>query len=142
MAREYVWLWDVRHGVSTSEIAIREGINVQRVRFGITRARALEKSSSNDTAIRPPLLIPLFPIGPYTPQSACGHHRPIEAGSLMCCMVCHCSGIDDHPGLLRTPLTDPAPEPKPARAPKQTIGETRKQRRQRMFGTTSLVSAS
>ena len=36
---------------------------------------------------------------------------------MLCCMVCHCSGIDDHPGLLRSPLTDPAPEPKPAPAP-------------------------
>jgi hypothetical protein len=137
LAKEYIWLWDVRHGVSTSEIAIRDGVSHRRVQFGVSRACALEKTCPTETAIRPPRLIPLFPIAPYTPQSACGHHGPIEAGSLLCCMVCHCSGIEDHPGLVRNPLTDPAPEPKPAPAPvtKKTARETRKQRRQRMFGS-------
>lgn len=145
MAKEYIWLWDVRHGVSAKEIAMREGLNVQRVRIGIARAKALEKNIPNDTdSIRPPRLVPLFPMGAYTPQSACGHHGPIERGSLFCCMVCHCSGIDDHPGLLRSPLTDPAPEPRPALAPveKQSKHETRKERRRRVFGTHALASSA
>ena len=37
MAREYIWLWDVQHGVSISEIAIREGLDIQRVRIGVGR---------------------------------------------------------------------------------------------------------
>jgi hypothetical protein len=142
MASEYVWLWDVRHGLSAIEIAVRDGVTVSRVRFGISRAQALERNCSTEATIRIPPLIPLFPLGPLTPQSACRHNGPIEIGSVFCCVVCHCSGIDDHPGLQRDPLTDPAPEPKPKPAPtsRKTSRETRKQRRQRLYGTPSLMS--
>ena len=134
MATEYIWLWDVRHGLSTNEIAMREGLTPRRVQYGVARARALERNCSTDEPVRIPPLIPLFPIGHFTPQSACRHHGPIETGSVFCCVVCHCSGIDDHPGLQRDPLTDPAPEPKPTPAPKKkSARETRKQRRQRVF---------
>jgi hypothetical protein len=35
-------------------------------------------------------------------------------------MICHRSGIDDHPGLARDPSTDPEPEPRTSRlAPPQ-----------------------
>ena len=142
LAKEYIWLWDVRHGVSINEIATREGVSLPRVRFGVARARAQERSCPTEAAIRPPRLIPLFPMGPFTPQSACGHNRPIEPGSLFCCVVCHCSGFDDHPALQRHPLTEPAPEPKPAPSLQRTARETRKQRRQRTFGVSSLMSAS
>jgi len=145
MAREYIWLWDVQHGISISEIAIREGLDIQRVRIGVARARTLEKNGSNDPGtVHPPRLIPLFPIGAYTPQSTCAHHGPIEPGSLLCCMVCHCSGVDDHPGLLRSPLTDPEPEPKPEPEPteKRATRETRRQRRQRLFGTQVLATSA
>jgi DNA-binding CsgD family transcriptional regulator len=144
LAKEYIWLWDVRHGISTSEIAIREGISVRLVQFGVLRAEALEKNCPTEAPIRIPPLIPLFPLGPLTPQSACRHNGPIETGSLFCCVVCHVSGIDDHPGLQRDPLTDPASEPKPApaAAAKKTTRETRKQRRQRVYGTSSLMSDS
>jgi hypothetical protein len=145
MATEYVWLWDVRHGVGMNEIAMREGVTYRRVRQGVARARALEKDCQRDTpAVAPPRLIPLFPIAPYTPQSACAHHRPIQNGSLLCCMVCHRSGVDDHPALLRSPLTDPAPErkPTPELTSRKRKRETRKERRQRLFGTTSLASSA
>ena len=39
LAKEYIWLWDVRHGVSISEIAIREGVSVPR---GALRRRESE----------------------------------------------------------------------------------------------------
>ncbi len=133
MAREYIWLWDTRHGIGTKEIAMRDGVHVQRVRMGIARARALETRCPTDPPVHLPRLIPLFPIAPYTPQSTCGHHRPIEVGSAFCCMVCHCSGMDDHPGLLRSPLTDPTPELKPDPVPEKSARETRKQRRQRLY---------
>ena len=113
LAKEYIWLWDVRHGVSTQEIAEREGLSLRRVRFGIARARHADKVVSGDTAAtRPPQLVPLFPIEAYVPSSPCAHRRKIASGSIFCCMVCHQSGIDGHPGLLRDPQTDPAPEPK------------------------------
>jgi hypothetical protein len=137
-AKEYVWLWDNRHGISAHEIAAREGVSVRRVKEGIASARRLDRpasasASASASAIRSPRLIPMFPLGPYTPQSTCAHHRAIRSGSLFCCMVCHRSGIDGHPALHRDPRTDPAPEPKPAPAPKKTARETRKQRRERLF---------
>jgi hypothetical protein len=133
MAREYIWLWDFRHGVSVKAIAMRDGVTVERVGFGLARAQGQEKACASSAAIRPPRLDPLFPIGSYTPHSSCGHRRPIEPGSVLCCMVCHRSGVDDHPALVRDPLTEPAPEPKPAPVPKKATRETRKQRRQRVF---------
>jgi hypothetical protein len=144
MAREYIWLWDVRHGVSTNEIATREGVTTRRVQQGLARAKAQERSSPSESTVHPPRLIPLFPIGAFTPQSKCAHQGPIEPGSLLCCMVCHCSGVDDHPGLARSPLTDPAPEPKPAPAPvqQQAKPENRKQRRQRIFGSQVLATSA
>jgi hypothetical protein len=139
-AREYIWLWDKRHGMSTEEIAARAGRSVLRVEIGIERARAHEKGDiqsgtwgASASALKSPRLIPMFPVGSYTPQSTCAHHRAIQSGSLFCCMVCHRSGIDEHPALHRDPRTDPAPEPKPAPAPKKTARETRKQRRERLF---------
>ena len=97
-------------------------------------ARAQERPCPTETAVRPPPLVPFFPIGPFNPDSRCGHNRPIQAGSVLCCMVCHCSGMDDHPALKRNPLTDPAPEPKPPPARKAAARETRKQRRQKIYG--------
>jgi hypothetical protein len=141
-AKEYVWLWDRRHGSSVEAIAAREGVSSARVRFGVARARAQQRrltSTTTTTAVRPPRLVPLFPIGAYTPQSSCAHRRPIEPGSSLCCMVCHTSGMDRHPALRRDPRTDPAPEPKPA-APQQQARsqrETRRKRRQRLFGAHS-----
>jgi hypothetical protein len=146
-AREYVWLYDYRHGISLGEIASRDRVSVQRVEFGVGRARAQEKGQTRDSvtdiagpSTAGPRLVPLFPIGHYTPLSACPHKEPIEPGSLLCCMVCHKSGIDQHPGLRRDPLTEPSPEPPPtsgtsAKASKTERGETRKQRRNRQFSS-------
>jgi hypothetical protein len=141
-AQEYVWLWDRRHGSSIEAIAAREGVSIARVRFGVARARAQQKgaaSSMTTPAIRPPRLVPLFPIAAYTPQSSCAHRRAIEAGSSLCCMVCHTSGMDRHPALRRDPRTDPAPEPKPKAETQQAQcqRETRRERRQRLFAARS-----
>jgi hypothetical protein len=79
-----------------------------------------------------PRLIPLFPIGPFTPGATCAHHGNIRPGSVFCCMVCSQSGIDGHPALKRDPRTDPQPEPKVAAPAKAGTRETRKQRRRRL----------
>jgi hypothetical protein len=150
-AREYVWLWDQRHGVSTKAIAERTGLSAKRVRFGVARARAHERKAAQDFsvrnpswAVRQPRLVPLFPIGSYTPQSACPHHGPIRVGSVFCCMVCHGSGMDGHPFLQRDPLHDPKPDPKPnpSRRVARPLGETRRQRRRRLFGSRLQVAGS
>ncbi len=138
-AKEYVWLWDRRHGISIEAIAAREDLSTGRVRFGVARARAQERSTATASAVRPPRLVPLFPIGAYTPQSSCAHRRAIEPGSSLCCMVCHSSGMDRHPALRRDPRTEPAPEPKPKVTPQvaKSPRETRKVRRKRLFGAHS-----
>ena len=158
-AKEYIWLYDRRHGMSINEIAAREGLNVNRVRYGLKRARAIDKKTSRDVQSGPwnqdadivhaPRLIPLFPIGPYTPQSTCPHREAIEQGSALCCMVCHNSGMDAHPSLRRDPQTEPAPEPQDEPAPDLTLRfktgeslETRKQRRRRMFAQQAATAPS
>jgi hypothetical protein len=151
-AREYAWLDDIRRGTSTRSIAAREGLSCRRIQHGAARARAREVSSRNgslrvrdglqtrDSRGAPgkvphePRLIPLFPIGPFTPQSVCPHRGEIRPGSVFCCMVCSRSGMDDHPALKRDPQDDPRPEAKAAKITLAVIGrETRKERRKRLF---------
>lgn len=154
-ARDYVWLYDLRHGVSPRAIAARSGVSVRLVREGIERARALENRCPKDNptdGLKPGRqddlgfrLIPLFPIGAFTPRSECPHRDTLERGSKLCCMVCHASGMDDHPGLRRDPQTDPSPEPRPApaaeAAPRESAErkETRKQRRRRRFAEAAVA---
>jgi hypothetical protein len=153
-AREYVWLDDIRQGTSTRSIAAREGLSCRRIQLGAARARAREASSRigclrgrdelrmRDSASTPreprhePRLVPLFPIGPFTPQSVCPHRGAIRPGSVFCCMVCSRSGMDDHPALKRDPRSDPRPEVKAAKPTLSVSGrETRKERRRRLFAT-------
>ena len=159
-ARELVWLDEIRRGYSIKEIARREGLGCRRIQHGVSRARERGNHSrtcdsrfSNDlhgrnntiTASagkvvqddpnRPPRLVPLFPIGAFTPRSACPHHGPIRTGSDFCCMVCSQSGVDDHPALKRDPRTDPRPEKAAALVRVDGVRETRKQRRHRLKAT-------
>jgi hypothetical protein len=157
--REVIWLSDISRGYSIKDIARREGLGCRRIQLGVARAREQAKSLhiralqvSNKLSYRhgnaaagrvaqgdrrrPPRLVPLFPIGALTPQSACPHRGPIPVGSVICCMVCYQSGVDDHPALKRDPRTDPRPDSRPADSVNQTkIRETRKQRRQRQRRT-------
>jgi hypothetical protein len=137
---EYVWLWDVRHGWTVQEIARREGFSPRRIRQGIARARG-GTPDPGDTAEnqikRPPRLSPLFPVVGLTRSSVCPHKRRIRLGSILCCMICHKSGLDHHPALERNKATDPKPEPKVAvlpEPPRRGPSETRRQRRARIFG--------
>jgi len=103
MAIEYTWLFSLRHGMTAVEIARRGHLNVARVRRGIARARQYESTRPEPpdviTSLRKCRLVPLFPIGPFTPQSVCAHKGPIRPGSLFVCMVCHQSGYDGHPAM-------------------------------------------
>jgi hypothetical protein len=158
-ARDYVWLYDLRRGIGCQKIAIEDGVTVRDVREGIERARKLERKWSRDNVLADFQsgrgndlgfhLIPMFPIVAFTPQSACRHGgESIKHGSRFCCMVCHVSGMDGHPGLRRDPATDPAPEleSQPAAAPamaepSNTVArrETRRERRRRLFEAAGII---
>jgi hypothetical protein len=156
-AMEYIWLYDRRHGVSYEAIAARENVSVDRVKFGVTRSRAQESRLSKQDLIedlKPGRLgdlgfrlTPLFPIGAFTPQSACPHRESMEPGSTLCCMVCHASGMDEHPGLRCDPQADASPEQEPEPAPDVMSSrpvaspETRKQRRRRQFAEAMAAQA-
>jgi hypothetical protein len=157
-AKDYIWLYDFRRGIGCSKIAAVEGVNVRQVQEGIERARKLERKGSKDALIEDLKpgglgdigfrLTPLFPIGSFTPQSTCPHRNPMKRGSGFCCMVCHASGMDDHPGLRRDPATDPSLEPETAEESVEVAGrpvaspETRKQRRRRQFAEAIAAQAA
>jgi len=171
--RDQEWLRLRQGGEPTSAIAERAGVSVQLVRRAIARLRERDGSrhQDDDSPILLPIrganapgpdeapdaepaprspwwleLVPIFPIGSFTPSSECPHRGPIPKGSLACCMVCSRSGVDDHPALKRDPATDPKPEPGPApreegaepgregRIPDAGRPETRRERRARLFG--------
>lgn len=167
--REQEWLRLHQEGKSTSAIAGGAGVSVQLVRRALARLReqdasrsqeetdagilpmrdgdGLEGSSPGSAAVRTPWwleLVPLFPIGAFTPASECPHRGPIRPGSLFCCMVCSQSGVDGHPAMKRDPATDPEPEsaaPTPAgRGLREEVAaspapETRRERRARRFAS-------
>jgi hypothetical protein len=163
---ESFWLDEIRRGYTIRTIARRDNLSERRVQSGILRAQRqeLEKKTQGRNAVtvapsagsRPepqvmPRLVPLFPIGPFTPDTRCGHRHPIRAGSVFCCMVCHSSGYDNHPELKRDPKTEPGLEPsQPVDAtPEPSISgngngsvETRKQRRRRQYAAAVAVSSA
>ncbi len=134
-AKEYLWLWDLRHGLSAKAVASRSGVNVRHIHIAAARAARQEYRSRAARDLHPPRLIPLFPIGGYSPHSVCAHHRPIEIGSVLCCMVCHSSGMDGHPALCLDRTTLPAPEHKVAASARKGPSETRILRRRKLFGS-------
>jgi hypothetical protein len=108
-AAEYIWAYDVDHGLTTKEIAAREGLSVGHVRRGVNRARRHDRGVPQVNTIRPssdgPKLVPLFPLGPLTPTSTCPH-TGVRPPRPFVCMVCHASYADDHFARL---LADPPP---------------------------------
>lgn len=140
-ARDAEWLRLQKQGWTVAEIAKTSGSSHRHVERGLARARVSEASrieeigsenllQGRDGAASPPIpwwleLVPLFPIGAFTPSSKCPHRGPIRPGSLDCCMVCSASGVDDHPALKRDPRTDPKPEPR------TTPGSRKRGRRRR-----------
>lgn len=62
-------------------------------------------------------MVPLFPITSFVRDSSCSHQGPVKTGSFFVCMICYQSGMDHHPALQRSPLTDPKPEPEPTSKP-------------------------
>lgn len=100
-ARELIWLYERRQGDTVARIAGRAGVSAERVEAGLRRAQAREPvlAAVRDLAglaeaLGMPRVLPIFPVGPFTPGSRCPHRGPIPPGSSLCCMVCHASGMD------------------------------------------------
>jgi hypothetical protein len=122
----------------------REGTIAERVNSHKAKSRLVWRYPQQSRSFcqevqRPPRLIPLFPVGNYTPQSRCGHHGPIQPGSLFCCMICHRSGHDHHPALREVSSSSlSCNEKNYERYPNAPFSgkpnlETRRERRQRLF---------
>ena len=101
-AADYIWAYDVERGMSPKAIAAREGLSVRAIRKGISRARRHDRGMPQVNTIREPSneprLVPLFPVGPFTPDSTCPH-AGIRPSPPFVCMVCHRSYADDHPAV-------------------------------------------
>jgi len=116
-----------RGGMSCRDIARRFGIkSVKTIYNGIERARLLERPAGAEHG-KTPKLVPMYPLTPLTPRSACPHYGPIRKGSCFYCEVCGESGCDHMPIFRRHPATDPKPERKPKAKPAKP--KTRKERR-------------
>ena len=119
MAREYVWLWDYRHGLNAQAIAIRDGVKVQRVEFGIARARAQDKPGDSSTALRPPRLIPFSRLDrtrPYPPAATIGRLNRVPFFAAWFATVPEWTTIRrSNATRLQNPLQSPSPLRSPRR---------------------------
>lgn len=94
-ARDLIWLYDRRAGLSVAELADRDGVSVDTVRDGIHRAEGGEPPDASEVALPPGVkLLPIFPVGALTPCSPCPHHGPIRPGEPVYCTICHATGFD------------------------------------------------
>jgi hypothetical protein len=133
---DYVWLCESDRGMSARKPVVRKRNRVQRIPSAIGQGRRAFQILQ-----QAPRLVPLFPIGSYTPHSRCAHSGPIERGSVFCCMVCHTSGQDDHPALqyssavdLNAELEDKGQLAREQCSHQPLVNNTRRQRRQKLFG--------
>ncbi len=136
---DFVWLRDPSEETRRKESTVVERFNAETSVATFLHRRSVRRRNSFRDNRRLPQLIPLFPVGNYTPDSECGHCEPIQEGSAFCCMICHMSGQDEHPALRKSCLIKLNSGVKRDTAlgrkcSKQRISlETRKQRRQRLF---------
>lgn len=98
-----------RAGKTYESIALACGVSIGEAWNGVRRARERQREAAQlvprqAIPIREPNLIPMFPLTSFTRESSCPHHGPIARGSDFVCMVCHQSGRDGHPALVKPPL--------------------------------------
>lgn len=135
IARDYEWLRAFEAGATAAEIARKWRVNARTVEKRLAAAREAEANARYEADAEPPWvgwIVPLFPIGAFTPQSTCAHKGEIKRGSYFYCPCegCHKSGMDHRAALRRDPRTDPKPEPRPSAGPaKPPSATTRRERR-------------
>lgn len=123
-ARDWVWLYDLRHGVGMEAIARRDGVDLSTVYDGVRRARGLERSRPSEVLAAAesqgdPRVVPLFPVGAFTPASACPHSGPV--GPSFCCMVCHETGARVEAKPDEDASNRAASRPRPARRDRTAV---------------------
>lgn len=116
---------DIAAAFNVSQRTVYRGIqaarNLERELQAVARAKAEAKANRN----------PGFELEPDYPANfgrlaPCPHDGPYPRGVRKVCEQCGQSGMDHHPALHRSSLTDPKPEPKP---PTKPLTKPRKQSR-------------
>lgn len=81
----------LRDGKSPRVIALALGVGRNTVYRGLAAAREREREADRAGPRRPadPSCFVIWPMGPYTPTSPCGHKGPIREGSEGYCPRCH-----------------------------------------------------
>jgi hypothetical protein len=118
-------------GLSVDRLAGRFHLSIRSVESILAGARSDRERSRSGPPPRAPKLVPLFPVGAFTPDSPCPHYGPIKAGSNLACMVCGKSGRDGHPALVIHKGEEQPPDPRIAKNT-QSSRESRRRLRSRL----------
>ena len=136
---DFVWLRGPSEEIRRKEPTVGEQPKAKTSVATFLHQHSARPRSSFQDYRRLPQLVPLFPVGNYTPDSQCGHREPIQEGSAFCCMICHMSGQDEHPAVRKKCFIKLNSSVKRdtcsgRKCSTQRISlETRKQRRQKLF---------
>ena len=127
-----VWICYRMHAVTGAPVDIT-GLDLDQLATRLDDlANAFDERENRKPRL--PKLVPFFPITSFVPSSPCPHRGAIRVGSVLCCAVCHKSGINGHP-LLQPSADDPKPERrKTPRVAKPSKVLTRKEKRFRIYG--------
>lgn len=81
----------LREGRSPRVIGPMLGVSRATVYRGLAAAREREREAASAGPRRPvdPRCFVIWPMGPYTPDSPCGHKGPVREGSEGYCPKCH-----------------------------------------------------
>lgn len=97
-----------------------------------------------------PILVPIFPLAAFGPETPCPHKGPIPDGSPHYCPSCHDTGLRDHPLLQLSEADIPLPDKVAADAvpakvirpdPPASDALTRRQRRALEFSNQGTADA-
>lgn len=88
-----------RRGEDPRDLAKQMGVSKSTMYAAISRAQLREEATRRP---KDPAVELLFPPINFAPNSPCPHCGAIKEGDEVCCMVCHQTGIEDHPAFDRT----------------------------------------
>jgi hypothetical protein len=123
-----------RKGKTYQDIALLCGVSYETAWSGVQRAR-LRQKPARPAAARPRIELTITFGSSCKPLAVmtCADVHPggeMPMGTTCVCGVCHQSGMDGHPDLVRNPIDDPKPEPKPKSTPKAKPNRRQRRRQQ------------